>query len=363
MAGARPLHLAIVVLLMAACGKEGAEPDAMASDAAPAARDSTISTPGAGGGASADAIASTSDGSPPAGFWDAGTIPLAKNVMTFVFLNRTNGKFADSEVYWSFKAQTISELHSIAQQGTYDMPANASGRMYFYLCAAGDATCASDPTKSLYYDFIEHTIGPHQYNGNTTRVDAFGLKLALRLHCADGFDQIVGEDYDTFLEDRTVTFQKFVDSVPDEFKPLAQAPFAPYRIVEPGVGGFNAGGPHEHYYDSFVDSLWANHGLTIAKPGPNGSGLAAYPDLSAAIFRHVGDAPGTFDAQGTLLSKSLWSDSTTFYKAAPADYYAMFWHAHATGGKAYGFPYDDVGAYSSYMSHNDPQYMLVAIGW
>ena len=29
----------------------------------------------------------------------------------------------------------------------------------------------------------------------------------------------------------------------------------------------------------------------------------------------------------------------------------------------YGFPYDDVGGYSSYISHANPQYLLVAIGW
>ncbi len=108
----------------------------------------------------------------------------------------------------------------------------------------GDATCASDPTKSKYYDFIEHTIGATQYNGNTTRVDAFGLKIAMRLHCADGFDVAVGEDYATFAEDRAVTFQKFIDEVPAEFQALAQAPYAPYRIVEPGAGGFKTGGAY-----------------------------------------------------------------------------------------------------------------------
>ena len=116
------------------------------------------------------------DGGAPAGFWDPSNIPAAKNVMMFKFLNRTNGKYADSEVYWSFKNGNISETHSIADEPTYDMPANNSGRMYFYLCATGDATCASDPTKSKYYDFIEHTIGATQYNGNTTRVDAFGIR-------------------------------------------------------------------------------------------------------------------------------------------------------------------------------------------
>jgi hypothetical protein len=44
-------------------------------------------------------------------------------------------------------------------------------------------------------------------------------------------------------------------------------------------------------------------------------------------------------------------------------YYAKFWHDNAYDGKAYGFPYDDVGGYSSYISHANPQYMLVAVGW
>jgi hypothetical protein len=191
--------------------------------------DSAAALSDAGSSPSSDAatgtiIPSDGDSSAPAGFWDSGPIPAAKNVMTFVFLNRTTGKYSDAEVYWSFKNGNISETHSIAAAPTYDMPANNSGRMDFYLCATGDATCAADPTKSQYYDFIEHTIGATQYNGNTTRVDAFGIKIAMRLHCADGYDVAVGEDYETFAEDRAVTFQKFIDAVPAEFKPLAQAP-------------------------------------------------------------------------------------------------------------------------------------------
>jgi glycosyl hydrolase family 64 (putative beta-1,3-glucanase) len=318
---------------------------------------------GGTGGNGGSAGSGPSDAATPDGFWDTSGIPAAKNVMIFKFLNRTNGKYQDSEIYWSFKSGSISELHSIAEQPIYDMPANSSGRLYFYLCAAGDATCAADPTKSKYYDFIEHTIGADQYNGNTTRVDAFGIKIAMRLHCADGFDRAVGENYATFQEDRAATFQAFIDSVPDEFDALAQPPHAPYRIVQPGAAGFDPGEPHEHYYDAFVDEMWAANGITIPKPGPNGSGLAAHPDLSAAIFRHVGNAPGTFDAAGKLLNKNLWEDASTFYRAAPANYYARFWHERAIDGKAYGFPYDDVGGYSSYVSHKSPQYLLVAVGW
>jgi hypothetical protein len=288
----------------------------------------------------------------PTGFWDSSGIPPAKNVMVFKFLNRTNGKYSDAQVFWSFKSKTINELHSFAEQPLYDMPANASGRMYFYL----------EAPDSKYSDFIEFTIGDTRFNGNTTRVDAFALKVAMRMHCADGFDASVGEDLETFREDRAVTFQKFVDGAPAEFKSLATVK-APYRIVEPGAAGFNAGGTYAMYYDSFIDQLWSANGLTITKPGPNGSGLGAFPDISAAIFRHVGAVAGTFSPDGKLLDKELWKDSGTFYTAAPSDYYAKFWHEHAINGKAYGFPYDDVGGYSSYISHDHPQYLEVAIGW
>jgi len=312
---------------------------------------STGGTPGTGGA-----------GGVPANFWDPSGIPAAKNVMMFKFLNRTNGVLSDAELFWSFKSGSINETHSIAEQPTYDMPANSSGRMYFYLCGAA-TSCAGDPTKSPYYDFIEHTIGATQYNGNTTRVDAFGIKIAIRLHCADGYEATVGEDYQTFQEDRTATFQKFLAEVSPPFQALARPPHAPYRIVEPGAEGFKTGGPYANYYDSFVDTMWANNGLTMAKPGPNGSGLSSYPDLSAAIFRHVGDTAGSFTPDGKLMNKSLWADPAAFYRTAPCDDYAAFWHRHALGGKAYGFPYDDVGSYSSYISHANPQYMLVAIGW
>jgi hypothetical protein len=368
--------LALSLFACSASNTGSAPPPGEGADAAtPSSGGGTGQPPSGGGsgGAGDDAGAPSpipeagapSDATAPADFWgDTSNIPPAKNVMTFKFLNRTNGKLQDSEVYWSFKNGATSETHSIAEAPTYDMPANASGRMYFYLCAAGDPTnCTGDPTKSKYYDFIEHTIGAAQYNGNTTRVDAFGLKIAMRLHCADGYDVAVGEDYATFAEDRATTFQKFLSEVPAEFAPLAQPPYAPYRIVEPGAAGFGQNGAQAAYYSAFVDAMWANNGLTIPKPGPNGSGLGAFPDISAAIYRHVGDKAGTFSPDGKLLDKTLWGDATTFYTAAPADYYARFWHTHGLQGRAYGFPYDDVGGYSSYVSHKDPQYLLVAIGW
>ncbi len=93
--------------------------------------------------------------------------------------------------------------------------------MYFYLGSPNGP----------YYDFIEFTVGTNVFNGNTTRVDAFGLKLAMRLHTKDGYDVEVGENRQTFAEDRATTFQRFTDAVPSQFKVLAetQAPSTDHR--------------------------------------------------------------------------------------------------------------------------------------
>jgi hypothetical protein len=276
---------------------------------------------------------------PDAAFWgDTSTIPPATNVLMYKFLNRTNGKYADSQIYWSFNGQT----HSLADSPYFDMPANSSGRMYFYL---------GSPT-SQYNDFIEFTIGPNDWNGNTTRVDAFGLKLAIRLHTKDGYDASVGEDEATFMEDRSVTFQKFINEVPTEFKNLAVEQ-APYHIPAPAHAGdtyFTPTGQYGHYFDAYIASV----GSTVTTNDIFGctNTLGASAGQCAAFNRHVAQLPST-----------QWFDTSQYYLAAPANYYAKFWHDHGINHLAYGFPYDDYANQASYMTHANPQYLLIAIGW
>ncbi|MFG3027903.1 beta-1,3-glucanase family protein [Streptomyces sp. NPDC048253] len=66
--------------------------------------------------------------------------------------------------------------------------------------------------------------------------------------------------------------------------------------------------------------------------------LAADPDMCAALDRHVATLPASRQA-----------DPSQYYKAAPANHYARFW--------------DDVAGRSSFISHDDPQWLLVAVGW
>jgi hypothetical protein len=152
--------------------------------------------------------------------------------------------------------------------------------------------------------------------------------------------------------------------VPPDFQTLEQNP--PYQIVAPGGGGFDTGGPYDTYYNAWIDQIWANNGITTparSSVGDNGDGLGSYPNLSAAIYRHVGGTAGSFTANGTLANAGLWGNPNTFYQQAPASYYAQFFHANAINGQQYTFPYDDAGGYSSDVGCGSPNTLLIAIGW
>jgi hypothetical protein len=296
-------------------------------------------TTGATGSASFTWTVSTpGSGEPPASFWgNTSAIPAATHVLELSIVNQTNGQYPDSQVYWSFNGQT----KSIAQQPYVDMPANSAGRMYFYL---------GSPT-SKYVDFIEFTVGASSINVDTTRVDRFGLKLALLLHAHDGSNQEVGENYATFQESRSATFARFQNSVPTEFKELATDQ-APYGIPSPGNDpAFQTGGAYVNYFKSYAASVGDTSDSTAQIFGCGGT-LAANPTLCAGLNRHVAQLPA---AQQT--------NPANFYQAAPANYYAQFWHTSAINGKQYGFPYDDDNGQSSDISVTNPQYMVVAIGW
>jgi hypothetical protein len=279
----------------------------------------------------------TTPPSDPGSFWgDTSTIPPAQNVVMVKILNRTNGRYPDSQVYWSFNGL----VHSIAEQPYLDMPANSAGRMYFYLGSPN----------SQYYDFIEFTVGPAMFNGNTTRVDAFGLKLAMRLRAVDGYDVSVGEDLATFQEDRAVTFQRFIDAMPTEFKHLGQIQ-APYRIPAPGSSSaFQSGGQYANYFTSYAASVGVSAATSdiFGCAGP----LANNPQMCAGLNRHVAHLPA-----------SEQSNAANFYQTAPANYYSKFWHDRAINKLSYGFPYDDYANQSSFVSHANPQYLLLAVGW
>jgi trimeric autotransporter adhesin len=92
------------------------------------------------------------------------------------FLNRTNGVYADDQITWTATINGVASAYTFAQQPTFAMPPNSSGRMYFFL---NDQTLDED--NADYWDYIEFTVGPTSINMDTTRVDALGVKIAFNL--------------------------------------------------------------------------------------------------------------------------------------------------------------------------------------
>jgi len=302
-------------------------------------------------------------------FWDASNMPALPpgDTVMMKFLNRTNGKYTNDQIIWTATLNGVVTTYTFAQQPTFAMPPNSSGRMYFFL---NDPTLDEDNTD--YWDYIEFTAGPTSINMDTTRVDALGVKIAFNLVCGDGTNVALGENQETFMEDRSITLQRYLAAAPYNTSGAApynfqtdETTYSPYRIIEPGAAGFNAGGPYQNYYANYISNIWSFNDITIPEAGPNGSGLGANPDLSAAIFRHTAPVAGTaeFNAAGDLTNQGMWGNPASFYQQEPYDHYAQWIEAQAINMQQYAFPYNDAGGYSSDIGCANPKTLLVAVGW
>ncbi len=310
------------------------------------------------------------------------------NGVSLKVMNGTNGAYKDNEIYWGViginpanGAWSYLDLsgnlipistalndasghltknginyaniyHKISDASWVNLPKITSGRMYLsagspcYIktydngFAGPDINNPTDPNRNIYFDFVEFTVDNTGYHGNTTRVDQFGFPIQHRLvNIAGNYDRTVGE---LESETRSGLFTKFQNEVPNEFKSLGTLQ-APYRIVCPISGPFNTGGAYANYFSGY--SSIPTRDILL---GING---ASNPETCAALNRHVYTNPAD------------WNNVSKYYQAAPANYYAKFWHDHSIDGLAYGFCYDDVNGQASYLEVGDPKGLIVRVGW
>jgi hypothetical protein len=281
-------------------------------------------------------------------FWgDTSSYPKGKTTVTYVFLNRTNGKFRDDQIFWS--DQMSGKKISLAEQRTFN-PTN-NGRCYVWV--------APNDSSNRYYDFVEQNINGRSWYGNTTRVDGWRLPLTIRLHCDDGYDIVLGDDYTMFYQSRESKFAEFRNEVPREFMGLGS--IDPYAIWAPHVSPvnfFNKGGLFENYFEAYQDSVRLVHPDAPAKVSAwnifacAGGGIGSSPAYSSAVNRHCATLPQT-----------EWTKAENFYNGAPCNYYSKFFHRRAINEKCYGFPYDDYGDQAAYTGHGNCQWLLIAIGY
>jgi hypothetical protein len=288
-----------------------------------------------------------------AAFWGDTSTYSKMGGINYVVLNRTNGAFPDSKIFWS--KQELGTKVSLATQSM--VPITGAGRFYIWI--------APDDSGSRYYDVIEYNGGGSPWMGNTTRVDGWRLPICFWVHSPGGIDTTRGDAYEMFYQSRQAKFDEFRNEVPKEFTGLATQDFA--NIWAPHtspVNYFGTGGPYENYYIAYEDSVNALHGgtlvvshtITVFNCLAAGGGMGTQPYYSAALNRHVATLP-----QGT--NYSIWNNDTNYYKAAPCNYYSKWCHRRSLHKLCYGTCYDDVGNHSSFVQQPNVQWIAIAIGW
>lgn len=376
---------------------------------------------------------------------------------TFNIVNQTNGRWADNQVYWSIigrdwatgrfvrvdrsgnlipmstgdNGQLVKAgvgytnyFHRLSDVRSVTIPALDSARilfsvgspMYIRVVVDGNGNVGyaganienpTDPNIDVYFDFGEMAILPkgHANQGifvNTTRVDHFGFPLRLRVQGLGGFDQSVGEP---LTETRDQLFARFKAETPAEFTSLANAPYAPYRLVAPAHGNFRPGEANGNYLQGYIDAVWARYrnedlvftlqnlgtfrgrvsGDRFVIRGGNSNGtyyVNGKPDTAMVLLGAglLADASGSPTDIGTQLqiqaqlcaalnrrvveTPANWYVQSAHHPAGQrSNWYSKFWHEHSINKLAYGFAYDDVGGFSPSVHTAAPTTVTFTIGW
>lgn len=243
---------------------------------------------------------------------------------------------------------------------------------------------ASDPGYHVLHDCAEFTYDASGMYCNATMVDMFSVPIALRLTGAA--DQTTGA---LRPGGRAAVFDA-VRAVP-QFAPLVVDDL---RVIAPGHG-LDAGLFPADYFDAAIDRVWSEYAgrdLTVTTyagdfTGRVRDGRLAFTGPATASFgrpstRDVLFCDGALAApndgtsgpvaavlgagfnRSSLLSVPAQPalDAAGFYRDAVTNHYAAAVHAAAADGKAYGFAFDDVAGFASYIQDVQPVGCRLTVG-
>lgn len=234
----------------------------------------------------------------------------------------------------------------------------------------------SDPNYQVLHDCAEFTYNASGMFCNTTMVDMFSVPLSIRLTGAR--DQTAGRlrpggRAAAFAAVRQV--EEFARLVVDDT-----------RVIAPGHG-LDAGLFAKDYFAPYIDEVWSTYtgrDLTVttnagrftgrvrgerltfdgpaqvsfAKPSTRDV-LFCDGNLAAPNDGTTGPVAAVLGAgfnRSTLLSHPAQptTDAAAFYRTGLTNHYARAMHAATEDGKAYGFAFDDVADFASYIQDTAP---------
>ncbi|MFF1460531.1 beta-1,3-glucanase family protein [Streptomyces sp. NPDC058330] len=235
----------------------------------------------------------------------------------------------------------------------------------------------SDPSYDVLHDCAEFTYNEAGMFCNTTMVDMFSVPLSIALTGAD--EQTTGT-LRAGGRDRAFAALREIP----EFAPLV---VDDRRIIAPGHG-LDAGVFAKDYFDPYIDEVWSTYtgrDLTVTTDagaftgrvrgdrfvfdGPASVSFARPTtrdvlfcdgNLAAPNDGTTGPVAAVLGAgfnRSTLISEPAQPSTApdAFYRASPVtNHYAQAVHAVTQDGKAYGFAFDDVADFASYIQDTAP---------
>ncbi|WP_236671333.1 beta-1,3-glucanase family protein [Streptomyces sp. 7-21] len=242
---------------------------------------------------------------------------------------------------------------------------------------------ATDPNYPVLHDCAEFTYRPDGMYCNTTMVDMFSVPLSIRLTGAS--DQTTG----TLREGaRAAVFSEL--AAHETFGPLVDGD---RRVLAPGHG-LDAGLFPAGYFDGYVDRVWSEYAARDLLITTNAGQFTGRVTGDQLVFSGPGEVtisrPSTRDVlfcDGALaapndgitgpvaavLAAALnrttavshaeqpVTDPAAFYQEEPAHHYARVLHQATEDGRAYGFAFDDVGGFASYIEDGAPTAMTLTL--
>lgn len=235
---------------------------------------------------------------------------------------------------------------------------------------------SSDPNFPVLHDCAEFTFNSSGMFCNTTMVDMFSVPLSIRLTGAQ--DQTTGRlkaGGRASVFDAVRKVEEFSRLVVDDT-----------RVIAPGHG-LDAGLFAEDYFAPYIDEVWSTYTgrdlevttnagtftgrvrgdrftfdgpaqVSFAKPSTRDV-LFCDSKLAAPNDGTTGPVAAILGAgfnRSTLLSKPAQptTDPAEFYGTDLTNHYAKAVHAATEDGKAYGFAFDDVADFASYIQDTAP---------
>ncbi|MEU8707288.1 beta-1,3-glucanase family protein [Streptomyces sp. NPDC048565] len=235
----------------------------------------------------------------------------------------------------------------------------------------------TDPNYSVLHDCAEFTYNSSGMYCNTTMVDMFSVPLSIGLTGSE--NQTVG----TLRDGGRAQAFAALSKIP-EFAPLV---VDDRRIIAPGHG-LDAGIFDKDYFAPYIDEVWSTYtgkDLTVTTNAGAFTGRVrgdqfvfdgpASVSFSKPTTRDVLFCDGNLAApndgttgpvaavlgagfnRSTLISEPAQpsTDPAAFYTASQlTNHYAAAIHAATEDGKAYGFAFDDVADFASYIQDTAP---------